>query len=220
MIKAVLFDLDGTLVDTAPDLAAALNTLLTRRGKPTLPFSSLRQHASSGARGMIFAGFGIEPGHPEYSKTREAYLDIYQSTLCVNSRLFDGMENVLEHLESRTRPWGIVTNKPESLAAPLLETLTLKHRAKCVICGDTTPHPKPDPAGLILAAEKLCLPPSQCLYVGDDLRDIQAAKAAGMPVLAAAYGYLGKHSSVRDWNADGVIYHPPEILDWLALTPC
>mgnify|MGYP006286201971 CR=1 FL=1 len=214
-MRAVLFDLDGTLADTAPDLGAALNRLLAELGKPTLPLAISRPHTSSGARGMLLAGLGISPENPDYEPLKNRFLDLYAAHVCEHTRLFEGMPEVLEALEARGLPWGVVTNKAERFTHPLLRLLDLDRRSSCIVCGDTTAHPKPHPAPLQRAARQLGLEPETCLYVGDDLRDIQAARAAGMPVVAAAFGYLGEGGNPADWHADAILQHPRDLLRFL-----
>lgn len=214
-VRAVLFDLDGTLADTAPDLGAALNRLLAEMGKPPLPLAISRPHTSSGARGMLLAGLGISPEDPDYEPLKNRFLDLYAGHVCEHTRLFEGMPEVLEALEARSLPWGVVTNKAERFTHPLLRLLNLDTRSACIVCGDTTAHPKPHPAPLHLAARQLGLEPATCLYVGDDLRDIQAARAAGMPVVAAAFGYLGEGGNPADWRADAILQHPRDLLRFL-----
>lgn len=214
-IRAVLFDLDGTLADTAPDLAGALNALLAEWRRPSIPVADARAVTSSGARGMLQVGFGIDPGHTEYEPLKARFLDLYAARICVETRLFAGIAELLAALEARAMPWGVVTNKAERFTRPLLEALELLGRAACVVGGDTTARAKPHPDPLIHAARGIGLEPSRCLYVGDDLRDVQAARAAGMPVLAAAYGYLGVDGDPHAWGADAVIDHPLEVLNHL-----
>ncbi|MCC6608992.1 MAG: HAD-IA family hydrolase [Burkholderiales bacterium] len=215
MIQAVLFDLDGTLADTAPDLAGALNLLLGEHGRGPVPLERTRPLTSAGARGMLKAGFGIEPDAPEYETLRIRFLDLYARAVCVETRLFGGIGELLDALERRRVPWGVVTNKSERFTTPLLEALGVLHRAACVVSGDTVARAKPYPDPLLHAARVLALAPASCLYVGDDLRDVQAARAAGMPVVAASYGYLGNDGDCRGWEADGVIGHPLETLNFL-----
>ena len=217
--KAVLFDLDGTLADTAPDLARALNCLRVERACVPLPLAYARPYTSSGARGLIAIGFGILPGHPDYEALKNRFLDLYAANVCVESTLYPGMPELLSQLEARGIAWGIVTNKAARFTAPLVAQLGLDKRAACVVSGDTTAHPKPHPAPLLHAAGLLKLAPEQCLYVGDDLRDVLAARAAGMPVLAAGFGYLGVGSNPLDWGADGVIDSPLDTLKYLAAPP-
>lgn len=215
MIRAVLFDLDGTLADTAPDLAAALNALLGEHGRAPVPLERTRPLTSAGARGMLQAGFGIAPGAPEYEPLKARFLELYGGSVCVETRLFPGMEELLAALERRGLRWGVVTNKPERFTTPLLAALGVLHRAACVVSGDTTERAKPHPDPLLHAASALALAPAACLYVGDDLRDVQAARAAGMPVVAAGYGYLGDGGECGSWQADGIIEHPLETLNFL-----
>jgi phosphoglycolate phosphatase len=214
-IRAVLFDLDGTLADTAPDLAGALNALLVERGVRTVPVADARPLTSSGARGMLKVGLGIDPGHAEYESLKARFLDLYAERVCVETRLFRGIPELLAALEQRAIAWGVVTNKAERFTRPLLEALALLERAACIVGGDTTGRAKPHPDPLLHAAQRVGHDPARCLYVGDDLRDVQAARAAGMPVLAAAYGYLGVDGDPHAWGADAVIEHPLEILNHL-----
>ena len=212
---AVLFDLDGTLADTAPDLGYALNRQRVARGLPELPVESVRAHASSGARGLLKAGFNIGPQDPGYEAMRDEFLDFYAENLVRESELFPGMSSLLGRLEELKLPWGIVTNKAERFALPFLELMGLMERAAVVVCGDTTPHPKPHPAPLLAASERLAIPPTSCVYVGDDERDVKAGQAAGMPVIVARYGYLGSGTPPESWGADGFIDSPMELLDHL-----
>jgi phosphoglycolate phosphatase len=207
----VLFDLDGTIADTAPDLAAAVNKMRRERGLATLPLDALRPLASAGARGLIGGAFGIGPGDPEFPAMREEFLANYEADLCVETMLFDGIGTLLDELAERDIRWGIVTNKVERLTLPLIARLGLNGRAGCVVGGDTTPHSKPHPAPLLLAAERLDVAPACAVYVGDDLRDVQAGKAAGMMTIAAAYGYCGKESPPGDWDADHVVETTAEL---------
>ena len=215
MIRAVLFDLDGTLADTAPDLAAALNRLLAEHGRRPVPLERARPVTSSGARGMLQVGFGIDPQDPRYDRLKARFLDLYAERICRETRLFDGIAELLAALEERGLAWGVVTNKPERFTVPLLEALELRARASCVVGGDTTERAKPHPDPLLHAVQALRVEPARCLYVGDDLRDVQAARAAGMRVLAAAYGYLGDHGDPLAWGADAVVAHPLEVLNHL-----
>ena len=210
--RAVLFDLDGTLADTAADLARALNRVRAARGLQELPLADLRPHASSGARGLIGAGLGILPEHPEFKPLRERFLEHYAEEICVDTRLFPGMLELLAGLEARGLRWGIVTNKSTSLTWMLVNSLGLEARAACVVCGDTTAHLKPNPASLLHAAQELALAPHACAYLGDDLRDIQAARAAGMRPMAVTWGCGG---DVHAWNADAVLERPTDLIEWL-----
>lgn len=217
MIKTVLFDFDGTLADTAPDLARALNRVLAEQGRAPLPLEVTRPFTSAGARGLLKVGLGIEPDHAGYDTLREQFLDFYAQDICVDTTLFPGMDELLHSLEARGISWGIVTNKAERFTFPLVEAMGLASRAACVVGGDTTPHAKPHPAPLLHAAEKVGNIPAACLYVGDDKRDVQSARAAGMPVIAAAFGYLGEEGDPHAWGADGVINAPLETLQYLDL---
>ena len=211
MIKAVLFDLDGTLADTAPDLGHALNAMRLARALPPLPSSSTRPVTSLGARGLLQVGFGIAPGHADYQSMREEFLRIYESNICRDSRLFPGMEELLEVIEARRMRWGVVTNKSEHLARMLLEKLGIASRAACIVGGDTTPHFKPHPAPLLAACDALREPAGSCVYIGDDQRDIAAGQAAGMRTAAAMWGYLNGQDPAS-WSADWMVGHPREIL--------
>jgi phosphoglycolate phosphatase len=210
--KAVLFDFDGTLADTAADLARALNRLRAARGLADLSLEDLRPHASAGARGLIGAGLGILPEHPEFAALRAAFLEHYAADICVDTRLFPGMAELLAALDARGLRWGIVTNKSTNLTWQLVKELGLEARVACVVCGDTTPHLKPHPASLLHAAHELALASRECVYLGDDLRDIQAARSASMRCIAVEWGY---GSGLPSWNADAVIARPPDLLEFL-----
>lgn len=218
-IQAVLFDLDGTLADTAPDLAGALNRLRHGRELPALPLSALRAHASSGARGLIQAGLGIGRDHPEFPVLRESFLDHYENALCVETHLFPGVAELLDALDARSVPWGIVTNKAARFTLPLTSLLGLERRAACIVSGDTTPNLKPHPDPLLYASRALGLPPEECIYLGDDLRDVEAARAAGMMTAAVRWGYLGTGPALEEWNADVVLDEPLDVLNYLQATP-
>ena len=211
MIKTILFDLDGTLADTAPDLGFALNTMRGARGLPPLAIASLRSYASLGARGLLSIGFGLMPGDEQYEAMRDEFLDAYARNLCRDTRLFAGMPALLDALEQRGLRWGVVTNKAERFALPLIAALNLAERAACVIGGDTTGRTKPDPAPLLAACRAIDATPQECAYVGDDLRDVQAGRAAGMKTVAVRYGYLNG-SDPDTWNADTIIDNPIDLL--------
>jgi phosphoglycolate phosphatase len=209
--RAVLFDLDGTLADTAPDLAAAINRQRLAHGLTPVPYDVLRPVASAGARGLIGAAFGLTPDDAAYEPLRIAFLDDYASALAVETRLFDGVEKLLSNLTALGIAWGIVTNKASRFTDCLVPQITGLRETGCVISGDTTPFSKPHPAPLLEAASRLNLAPQSCWYVGDDLRDIQAGHAAGMGTVAAAWGYCGNSEPVK-WNADAIAETPLEIL--------
>jgi len=213
--KALLFDLDGTLADTAPDLAAAVNKMRHDRGLDDTPFEVLRPLASAGARGLIGAAFGIAPGDERYDALRVEFLANYAANIATHTRLFDGVQELLDGIEKRGLRWGIVTNKPALYTDALVPLISLGHAA-CVISGDTTPHAKPHPEPLLEAARRLQLTPEQCWYVGDDLRDIQAGIAARMPTIAAAWGYCG-HTEPQSWQADVTAAYPIDLLELLHL---
>jgi phosphoglycolate phosphatase len=215
-VRTVLFDLDGTLADTAPDLGHALDTLRAEHGLGPLPPSAVRREASHGAAALVRAGFGIEPGSARFDALRRRFLEHYRATLCHDTRLFPGMEQVLAALERGGRHWGIVTNKPSNLTDPLVESLGLAQRAVCVISGDSTANRKPHPEPLLHAARLARTEPGQCLYVGDAERDIRAGRDAGMQTLVALFGYLREDDNPGDWCADGSVSHPMEILEWIA----
>ncbi len=210
-LRAVLFDLDGTLADTAPDLAGAINRLLEEHGQPAVPVEHTRRHTSSGARGMIGASFGFKPDHHDYARLRDRFLDLYGQALCVQTRLFPGMDELLDRIEAASLAWGVVTNKAARFTGPLLDALGLTARAGCIVSGDTTPNTKPHPEPLLHAARQLAIDPGHCVYVGDDLRDIQAARAAGMLAVAARYGYLGDTDPPEQWGADSIIDAPLQL---------
>ena len=214
-IKAVLFDLDGTLIDSAPDLGAAADKMRTDRGLPPLPLEAYRPMAGAGARGMIGVAFGYGVDHPEYEALREEFFLNYEASLTERTFAFDGVPELLSSLEQVGLAWGVVTNKMERFTLPLTRQMPLFARAATVVCGDTTPHPKPHPAPLLEAARRIGLAPAQCIYVGDDERDIVAGRAAGMPTVAACYGYLGAQGDTLSWGADAHINSAMDLLKWL-----
>ena len=213
-IRAVLFDLDGTLLDTAPDLVHALNEVRREQGREALPYALARTQGSHGSSGLIRLGFPDFAGDPLEARGLRL-LDIDSQHLSAGSRLFDGCQQVLDCLAARDMPWGIVTNKPGFRTDPLRAALQLDRLAACVVSGDTLPQRKPHPAPLHFAADKLQLAPAHCLYVGDAERDVQSARAAGMPVLVARYGYLGPADDPEAWGPDGHIDPPLQIIDYL-----
>lgn len=215
MIKAVLFDFDGTLADTAPDLGHALNRQRIARGLPELPIAQIRPQASAGSRGLLGLGFNIKPGDDDYESMRDEFLDFYTQRLCYDTCLFPGVGKLLDQLEMMNLPWGIVTNKPARFAHPLIEILGLAQRVACVICGDEIANTKPHPEPLLTASNKMAIAPTSCIYLGDDIRDVQASLAAGMQPIVARYGYLGSDQSPETWGAKHLINHPEELLAYL-----
>ncbi len=215
MIKAVLFDFDGTLADTAPDLGHALNRQRTARGLSELSIAQIRPQASAGSRGLLGLGFNIKPGDEGYESMRDEFLAFYTQRLCHDTCLFPGVDELLDQLEKRNIPWGIVTNKPARFAHPLIQILGLAHRLACVICGDEITNTKPHPEPLLTASVKMAISPSHCIYLGDDIRDVQASLAAGMQPIVARYGYLGSEQSPETWGASYLIDHPEELLAYL-----
>lgn len=214
---AILFDLDGTLADTAPDLAEAVNQLRVTRGLAPADYALLRPVASAGARGLIGVAFGITPQDAEYTELRDDFLRNYAAAIAVNSRLFEGVSELLSNLQEKNIAWGIVTNKAAQLTDQLVPQIGL-HHAACVISGDTTAHSKPHPAPLFEAAKRIGVQPEHCWYVGDDLRDIQAGQAAGMTTIAAAWGYCGEVAPAT-WNADALVESPQQLFDLLDRLP-
>ena len=209
---AVLFDLDGTFADTAPDLGYALNLQLQARGRAPIPIEEIRRVASSGARGLLGLGFGIAPGDAAYDALSAEYLNLYEANLCRETRLFPGIEELLHNIRERGMRWGIVTNKATRFAVPLMRVLEHSDGAGCIVCGDSTAHRKPHPAPLLMAAATLNVEPRACIYLGDDERDMIAGRAAGMRVAVAQYGYLGIGNPPEQWPADLRIAHPMDLV--------
>jgi phosphoglycolate phosphatase len=216
-VKAVLFDLDGTLVDSAPDLAGAGNDMRVARGLAPLPLEHFRPMVGAGARGMVRMALDVGPQDEPYATLRDEFLQRYEGRLTRETRVFPAMAPVLDELLERGLPWAIVTNKIERYSDPLVRALGLHRHARALVCGDTTPHAKPHPAPLLEAARRIDVAAADCVYVGDDLRDVQAGRAAGMATVAAAWGYLGAGEAIDDWGADYVIGAPHELLNLLGL---
>lgn len=214
-IEAVLFDLDGTLIDSAPDLGAAADKMRTDRGLPSLPFELYRPMAGAGARGMLGVAFGLTPEHPEYELMREEFFVNYERCMTERTYAFAGVGELIAQLLQRDLAWGVVTNKMQRFTEPLTRALPLFASARAIVSGDTTPHAKPHPEPLFEAARRLGLPPQRCLYVGDDERDIVAGRAAGMGTVAATYGYLGQKTDIASWGAHAEINSPGELLKLL-----
>jgi phosphoglycolate phosphatase len=211
-IGGVLFDLDGTFADTAHDLAFALNQTLHHFGREQLPFDAIRPVVSHGGIALIRLGFDLGPDDKGYTPRREHLLRVYQDNIARQTRLFDGMEQVIDTLEAAGIPWGIVTNKPAWLTDPLMEAMRFTQRTNCIVSGDTCDHSKPHPQPMLHAASLIRTDPGACLYLGDARRDIEAGKAAGMKTAAAAYGYIEPHDPAESWDADWLITHPLELL--------
>jgi len=216
-IAAVLFDLDGTLIDSAPDLGAAADKMRLDRGLPSLPLELYRPMAGAGARGMLGVAFGITPEHADYSVLREEFFANYECCMTERTYVFSGVPELIAELVARKMAWGVVTNKAMRFTRPLTQGMKLFTTAAAVVGGDTTAHAKPHPAPLLEAARQLGLAPAQCIYVGDDERDVLAAKAAGMPSVAATYGYLGSNADTVLWGADAHIHSPLELLALLQI---
>lgn len=215
MAEAVFFDLDGTLADTALDLGYALNLLREQRGLVPLAQEIIRPYASHGARGLLEIGLGLAPDNPDFGAARLEFLAYYERYLCHHTRLFPGIAELLDALERRNIAWGVVTNKPARYTDPLMEKLGLSQRAAAIISGDTCTNAKPHPEPLLYAARLTGRQPAQCLYVGDAERDIEAARAAAMPVLVALYGYISETDRPHEWRADGAIDSPLGVFDYL-----
>ena len=212
MIEAVLFDLDGTLIDTAPDMGGALNNLLIEENLSPIPLDIIRPYISQGGLVLTRLGFSEYVGEAEIEPLRLRFLDHYRAIVADDSVLFDNFEQVLKKLEDRNMPWGIVTNKPEWLTTPLLKQMSLDNRAAVVICGDSLEHRKPHPLPLIVAAETIGVARENCIYIGDDKRDIDAGKAANMKTLIAAWGYIKAETNLDEWQAEGIVERPLDLL--------
>ncbi len=217
MINTILFDLDGTLVDTAPDLGHALNIQLDRHDRPTLSDEAIRPFASHGSRGLIGLGFGITPADPEFLALRDEYLSIYDTVFTRSPVLLDGIAGLLRVIEHKKLKWGIVTNKPRRFTVPLLKSMGLDQRAACIFSGDDAPQPKPSPATLLMACEQMQVKPENCIYIGDAERDIQAGNAAGMQTAVALFGYIDVTDKPYDWGADVMLKKPEDLLDLMGL---
>jgi 2-phosphoglycolate phosphatase len=214
-IRAVLFDLDGTLIDSAPDLGAAADKMRIDRGLSSLPYALYRPLAGAGARGMLKIAFDMTPDHADFMAMREEFFANYEAAMTVKTYVFDGVQDLIAGLQNRGLPWGVVTNKMARFTYPLTQAMPLFASAAAIVSGDTTPHPKPHPEPMFEAARRLGLPPELCLYVGDDERDIVAGRAAGMRTVAANYGYLGEKSDISSWGADLKIDSPLQLLQLL-----
>jgi phosphoglycolate phosphatase len=216
-IAAVLFDLDGTLIDSAPDLGAAADKMRTDRGLESLPLALYRPMAGAGARGMIGVAFGLTPDDARFADLREEFFRNYESRMTEHTTVFDGVAELIADIDRAGFHWGVVTNKSARFTVPLTKAMPLFNTARTIVSGDTTPHAKPHPAPLLEAARQLEVAPERCIYVGDDERDIVAGRAAGMPTVAAAYGYLGKTADTGGWKADATIAVPGALLNLLRM---
>jgi 2-phosphoglycolate phosphatase len=216
-VRTILFDLDGTLVDTAPDMAYALNRIREEEGHPHLPYELIREQVSNGSAALIRLAFGDNQDATRHTELKDRFLEIYRSNLNLDSCLFPGMAAVLAFIEQRGMNWGVVTNKPAWLTDPLMEALGLAERSISTISGDSTDQRKPHPKPLLIACEAAGSTPAECIYVGDALRDIEAGRAAMMRTLVALYGYIDAAQHPADWGADGLIEDPRELLHWLNL---
>lgn len=214
--QAVLFDLDGTFADTAPDLGAALNALRAELGLAPVELAALRPFTSHGVRGMLGAGLGLKPEHPDYPQLHRRFLGHYQQALCVHTRLFDGIAALVDTVEWLDLRWGIVTNKSQRFTLPLMQQLGYARRAACLVSGDSSPRTKPHPHPLRLACAVAGCVPERTLYVGDDRRDVDAGRAAGMVTVAVRYGYLGDDLPIEEWGADHLVDHPDAIAALIA----
>ncbi len=211
----VLFDLDGTLLDTAQDMIYAINCIRKKQGMTEMAYETLRPFVSHGSIAMVKKGLSITPETTEFKSYQQDFLDIYQDNIARKTRLFKGMDNVLSKLENNNIPWGIVTNKPAWLTDPLLELLGLDKRAACTVSGDTLDNRKPHPEPMLYACKKIDVIPSQCLYVGDAKRDIDAGNNAGITSIIASFGYIGEYDDIDSWNSAGIVNTPEEILNWV-----
>ena len=215
--RAVLFDLDGTLIDSAPDLAGAGNDMRVARGLAPHPLSHFRPMVGSGARGMLARALGIGPDDATFDDLRDEFLSRYEARMTRDTQVFPQMQPVLEALTRNAMPWGIVTNKATRFSEPLVRALGLLPAAATLVCGDTTPHAKPHPEPLLEAARRMGMPAEACVYVGDDLRDVQAGRAAGMTTVAVRWGYLGAGEPIEAWGADHLLQTPAELLKLLRM---
>lgn len=215
MIKAVLFDLDGTFADTAPDLGAALNHVLALHDLPPLPLEIIRPQASHGSVGLLGLGFGITPDDPRFAALRDEFLAHYTAHICDHTTLFEGMGELIDAIEQRQLPWGIVTNKPHRFTRPLMQALGYANRAGCLVSGDTCAHAKPHPLPMLHAAQLLGIAAEHCLYLGDDKRDMEAANAASMHGIIAQYGYIDPLATLDTWQAKGSVQAPLDLLRYI-----
>lgn len=215
MPQLILFDLDGTLLDTAPDLGLALNMQRERHGLAPLPQDKIRPHASHGSKGLLALGFGLTPEDASFAQMRHEYLELYDEVFTRFPVLFEGIPELLVAIENQGRHWGVVTNKPRRFSEPLLKAIELDKRAICLVCGDDAARTKPHPDTLLMACTQTATQPADCIYVGDAERDIQAGRAAGMPTVVALYGYIDATDKPQEWGADALVTTPADILPLL-----
>jgi len=218
-VNSVLFDLDGTLLDTAPDLASALNAVLAGQGHEPLPEDVIRPHVSKGARELVRLGFGIADDDPRMQPLWRQLVDVYLEHIADRTRLFEGMDEVLDRIERAGGKWGVVTNKPSWLTAPLMRKMDLAGRAACIVSGDTTPNRKPHPEPVLYACRQAGVTPARCVFVGDDRRDVQAGRGAGVRTLVALFGYIDTGQDPASWGADGLLESAAELSAWLDAPP-
>lgn len=216
-VQAVLFDLDGTLIDSAPDLGAAVDAMRVSRGLTSLPLTAYRSMAGAGARGLLGVAFDMTPEHPEFETFKEEFFVNYEQALTERTTVFEGVSLLVSTLVNQSLKWGVVTNKATRFALPITQIMPLFATAGTLVCGDTTPFPKPHPQPLLEAAHRLGVPPAACVYVGDDERDIVAGLAAGMQTVAVTYGYLGRQADTSQWGAHATINSAEELLPLLQL---
>jgi len=214
-IQTVLFDLDGTLLDTARDMCTAMNTLLSQENKPPLPLDAIRPIVSQGGRALVQKAFDLPAEHKDFELLRDRFLNTYAQNIAHQTELFDGMGDVLDYIEQRTMKWGVVTNKPAWLTDPLMHRMGLTQRAACIVSGDTTAHRKPHPAPMLHACSMVDTAPRDCLYVGDHQRDIEAGKRAGTFTAVALFGYISPQDNPEQWQADTMVTHPTHLMAWL-----
>ena len=217
-VRAVLFDLDGTLIDSAPDLAGAGNDMRVARGLSPYPLTHFRAMVGAGARGMVGRAFGVAPHEEAFAALRDEFLARYEARMTQETRVFEGMAPVLDAFDAHALPWGIVTNKIARYADPLARALGLLPRAATLVCGDTTPHAKPHPEPLLEAARRIGVQARDCVYVGDDQRDVEAGRAAGMTTVAVHWGYLGEGDAIEAWGADHLLQTPDDLLKLFRMT--
>ena len=214
-LNTILFDLDGTLIDTAPDMALSLNILLGEQKREALPYDTIRPVVSNGSQALVALGFADETDEDRLQQLKQRYLEIYQQNLCVDSGLFTGLEEILDLIESQNKKWGVVTNKPGWLTNPLMKCLGLEERASCIVSGDTTANRKPHPEPMYYACRQSQSKPVNCVYIGDARRDIEAGNNAGMQTAVAEYGYIGDWENILDWGADSIVTTPDEVRNYL-----